>query len=158
MAGVAGFEPTNDGVRVRCLTAWRHPNLFYRARFSRSRGPKRFPLPKAERNAPSTFLDYSKNRENYQAFLRYFPKIFRGDALCQTSCVHGVGSKGGSGRRTREKTGEATSRMGEASIAQTRGKGKQTSQKWGAKSASALRGENFLDKPPPRMLQSIMTP
>ena len=25
MAGVAGFEPTNDGVRVRCLTAWRHP-------------------------------------------------------------------------------------------------------------------------------------
>ena len=26
MAGVAGFEPTNDGVRVRCLTAWRHPN------------------------------------------------------------------------------------------------------------------------------------
>ena len=28
MAGVAGFEPTNDGVRVRCLTAWRHPNAF----------------------------------------------------------------------------------------------------------------------------------
>ncbi len=27
MAGVAGFEPTNDGVRVRCLTAWRHPNM-----------------------------------------------------------------------------------------------------------------------------------
>ncbi len=27
MAGVAGFEPTNDGVRVRCLTAWRHPNV-----------------------------------------------------------------------------------------------------------------------------------
>ena len=27
MAGVAGFEPTNDGVRVRCLTAWRHPNI-----------------------------------------------------------------------------------------------------------------------------------
>ena len=22
LAGVAGFEPTNDGVRVRCLTAW----------------------------------------------------------------------------------------------------------------------------------------
>ena len=27
VAGVAGFEPTNDGVRVRCLTAWRHPNV-----------------------------------------------------------------------------------------------------------------------------------
>ena len=22
MAGLAGFEPTNDGVKVRCLTAW----------------------------------------------------------------------------------------------------------------------------------------
>lgn len=70
----------------------------------------------------------------------------------------GSDRKWGSGRRTREKTGEATSRMGETSIAQTRGKGKQTSQKWGAKGASALRGENFLDKPPPCMLQSIMTP
>ncbi len=26
MAGMAGFEPTHDGVKVRCLTAWRHPN------------------------------------------------------------------------------------------------------------------------------------
>ena len=25
VAGVAGFEPTNNGVRVRGLTAWRHP-------------------------------------------------------------------------------------------------------------------------------------
>ena len=24
--GVAGFEPTNDGVKVRCLTAWLYPN------------------------------------------------------------------------------------------------------------------------------------
>ncbi len=23
---MAGFEPTHDGVKVRCLTAWRHPN------------------------------------------------------------------------------------------------------------------------------------
>ena len=23
--GVAGFEPTNDGVKVRCLTAWLYP-------------------------------------------------------------------------------------------------------------------------------------
>ena len=26
MAGVAGFEPTNAGVKVPCLTAWLHPN------------------------------------------------------------------------------------------------------------------------------------
>ena len=26
MAGMAGFEPTNDGVKVRCLTTWLHPN------------------------------------------------------------------------------------------------------------------------------------
>ncbi len=26
MAGVAGFEPTNAGVKVLCLTAWRHPS------------------------------------------------------------------------------------------------------------------------------------
>ena len=26
MAGKAGFEPTNDGVKVRCLTAWLLPN------------------------------------------------------------------------------------------------------------------------------------
>ena len=25
LAGVAGFEPTNDGIKIRCLTAWRHP-------------------------------------------------------------------------------------------------------------------------------------
>ncbi len=25
-AGVAGFEPTHGGVKVRCLTAWLHPS------------------------------------------------------------------------------------------------------------------------------------
>ena len=25
LAGVAGFEPTNAGVKVPCLTAWRYP-------------------------------------------------------------------------------------------------------------------------------------
>ena len=25
MAGIAGFEPTNVAVKVRCLTAWRYP-------------------------------------------------------------------------------------------------------------------------------------
>lgn len=25
--GVAGFEPTNDGVKVRCLTAWLYPKI-----------------------------------------------------------------------------------------------------------------------------------
>ena len=28
MAGVAGFGPTNAGVKVPCLTAWLHPNIF----------------------------------------------------------------------------------------------------------------------------------
>ena len=27
MAGMAGFEPANVGVKGRCLTAWRHPNI-----------------------------------------------------------------------------------------------------------------------------------
>ena len=27
MAGVAGFEPTNDGVKVRCVTASPHPSV-----------------------------------------------------------------------------------------------------------------------------------
>ena len=27
LAGVAGFEPTNAGVKVPCLTAWLHPNV-----------------------------------------------------------------------------------------------------------------------------------
>ena len=29
MARVAGFEPASDGVRIRCLTAWRYPNNAY---------------------------------------------------------------------------------------------------------------------------------
>ena len=29
MAGVAGFEPTHDGVKVRCLTAWLYPIVLY---------------------------------------------------------------------------------------------------------------------------------
>ena len=27
LAGEAGFEPTHDGVKVRCLTAWLLPNI-----------------------------------------------------------------------------------------------------------------------------------
>ena len=27
LAGVAGFEPTNTGIKIQCLTAWRHPNI-----------------------------------------------------------------------------------------------------------------------------------
>ena len=26
VVGVAGFEPANDGVKVRCLTAWLYPS------------------------------------------------------------------------------------------------------------------------------------
>ena len=27
LAGIAGFEPTSDGVKVRCLTAWLYPSI-----------------------------------------------------------------------------------------------------------------------------------
>ena len=27
LAGVAGFEPTGAGIKIQCLTAWRHPNM-----------------------------------------------------------------------------------------------------------------------------------
>jgi hypothetical protein len=27
VAGVPGFEPGNGGIKTRCLTTWRHPNL-----------------------------------------------------------------------------------------------------------------------------------
>ncbi len=27
MAGAAGFEPANAGIKSRCLTAWRRPNM-----------------------------------------------------------------------------------------------------------------------------------
>ena len=30
LAGVAGFEPTNAGVKVPCLTAWRYPKKGYK--------------------------------------------------------------------------------------------------------------------------------
>ena len=29
MAGVAGLEPTNAGIKIQCLTTWLHPYLFY---------------------------------------------------------------------------------------------------------------------------------
>ena len=29
LAGVQGFEPRNAGIRIRCLTAWRHPNSVF---------------------------------------------------------------------------------------------------------------------------------
>ncbi len=27
MAGVPGFEPGHDGIKIRCLTAWLYPNV-----------------------------------------------------------------------------------------------------------------------------------
>ena len=39
MAGVARFERTNDGVKVRCLTAWLRPSgAFRRSRFETQMG------------------------------------------------------------------------------------------------------------------------
>ena len=28
LARVVGFEPTDDGIRIRCLTTWRYPNVY----------------------------------------------------------------------------------------------------------------------------------
>src|SRR5258708_24962671 len=39
MAGVEGFEPPYGGIKTRCLTAWRHPNLQKNRRPS-STGPQ----------------------------------------------------------------------------------------------------------------------
>ncbi len=38
MAGVVGFEPTHGGVKVRCLTAWRYPNIRNPADYSEKYG------------------------------------------------------------------------------------------------------------------------
>jgi hypothetical protein len=29
MAGAEGIEPSNDGIKIRCLTAWLRPNIFH---------------------------------------------------------------------------------------------------------------------------------
>ena len=31
LAGLAGFEPANNGVKVQCLTTWRQPKMLNRA-------------------------------------------------------------------------------------------------------------------------------
>ena len=33
MAGMAGFEPANDGTKNRCLTTWRHPIVLFELQF-----------------------------------------------------------------------------------------------------------------------------
>ncbi len=35
LAGVLGFEPRDNGVRVRCLTAWRYPSENHKTYYSR---------------------------------------------------------------------------------------------------------------------------
>ena len=44
MAGMAGFEPTTAGVKVLCLTAWRHPIVKPPARERKSRSGRSGPL------------------------------------------------------------------------------------------------------------------
>ena len=40
MAGVAGLEPANAGVKVPCLTTWRHPNVYGSGLGERRREPE----------------------------------------------------------------------------------------------------------------------
>ena len=41
VAGMAGLEPANAGVKVPCLTTWLHPNVVV------GQGPERTPRPSA---------------------------------------------------------------------------------------------------------------
>ena len=46
MAGVEGFEPSNAGVKVLCLTAWLHPNINKtQYRYNLSLSQTRKPIP-----------------------------------------------------------------------------------------------------------------
>jgi hypothetical protein len=45
MAGVLGFEPRNDGVKVRCLTAWLYPNIQYKKKWCSRQESNLRPLP-----------------------------------------------------------------------------------------------------------------
>ena len=44
MAGMAGFEPADDGVKVRCLTPWLHPNILFYASYADTKIRKAFAL------------------------------------------------------------------------------------------------------------------
>ncbi len=44
MAGMAGFEPADDGVKVRCLTTWLHPNILFYASYADTKIRKAFAL------------------------------------------------------------------------------------------------------------------
>lgn len=44
MAGMAGFEPADDGVKVRCLTPWLHPNILFYAFYADTKIRKAFAL------------------------------------------------------------------------------------------------------------------
>src|SRR5664279_2194727 len=53
LAGVEGFEPPYGGIKTRCLTAWRHPNLESTiSKATRGRNSSRPPIfqPKASRS------------------------------------------------------------------------------------------------------------
>ena len=40
LVGMGGLEPPNDGVKVRCLTTWRHPNIFLKWSRRRDSNPR----------------------------------------------------------------------------------------------------------------------
>ena len=45
LAGMAGFEPANDGIKTRCLTAWRRPKSRMRFLAKLLQGVKLFVSP-----------------------------------------------------------------------------------------------------------------
>ena len=66
LAGVEGFEPPYGGIKTRCLTAWRHPNLkINRQRFAQATPLSRPPISQARASrsvrAPETLRNAGGN-------------------------------------------------------------------------------------------------
>ena len=73
MAGVAGFEPTHNGVKVRCLTAWRHPKKNGRNSKIRTCGPL---LPRQVRYRTALYSDL------YLIHCQLYRVLYRMSSIC----------------------------------------------------------------------------
>ena len=90
LAGVVGFEPTHVGVRVRCLTAWRYPNINYIyiciiAKKILIINPNliniKNTLNKIEKNKINKFKVIINNYNNYSIDEKVIKNIFKGNKV-----------------------------------------------------------------------------
>ena len=51
LAGAEGIEPSNAGIKIRCLTAWRHPNWLHADGWHRRKAPDHRASPSAFQRA-----------------------------------------------------------------------------------------------------------